>query len=165
MSRKPSTDWKSLHRFVGGDPPSVYVRTGEGTIDLSDKDPVHIAVVFDVQGFSGHSASIYVDQNRYHASVDTALQEAFSMLEQREIDANPDYVAELMEEWGDEWTDILTETFDARTWTLQPEDAARAIRGTPAALWIDIYDEDGEVEEDDAEDGKAPRKAFDGNRK
>jgi hypothetical protein len=141
----PQTDWRDLRKFVGDgkNAPAVYVRAGEGSIDIDDEDDVYIAVVFDVQGFSGHTAAIYADQNRYHASADTALQEAFEELENYVIDANPDHVAELQEEWGHEWSDILTETFDARIWVLSARDAAKALRGSPAAEFVDIYDADG----------------------
>lgn len=155
---EPSGNWKDLRQFIAGEEtkygraPSVYVRAGEGSIDLKDTDwkslsigatsLVHIAVVFNVQGFSGHTAAIAADQNRYHASPDTALQAAYEELENYEIDSDPDYVAELEDEWGDEWTSILTETFDARLWTLSARDAVRALEGTVAADYIDIYDED-----------------------
>lgn len=116
---------------------------GEGSINLDDEDPVHIAIVFDVQGYGPHGAAIYADQNRFHATPDTAMQKAYEILEQHELDiTDEEYLKELQDEWGDEWMSIMTETYDAMTWTLSPKEAAEQIRGTKAEKFIDIYEED-----------------------
>jgi hypothetical protein len=129
---------------------AVFVRAGEGSIQLGDSDPVHIAVMFDVHGYGPHPGAIYVDQNRYHASADTALQAADELLEEHEMEAHADHLRELEEEHGDEALSVFTETFDGRTWELSAEEAARNIEGTDAAKFIDIYPaEDDDYESND----------------
>jgi len=100
---------------------------GEGTVDLGSEDPVHAAIVFNVQGYGPHQAAIYVDQNRYHASGDSCLQEAYDILQTWEMDYHKDdnYLKELQDEWGDQWMEILTETFDGRTFEMSAEEFAR----------------------------------------
>lgn len=141
-----SEDAAGLRRILGGtqEGRGVILTGGEGSIDVDSEDPVHIAVVFDVQGYGPHIGAIYADQNRYHASSDTALQAAYEILEQEVLDsADPEYIKELEDEWGDEWHDILTETIDGQTWTLSARDAFSAIRGTEAMDYIDVYDDEG----------------------
>lgn len=126
----------------------VIVRDGEGWIKLADEDPVHIAIVCNIQGYGPHEGAIFVDQNRYHASADSALQGAYEILEQYTIDHDAEYIAELQEEWGDEWMDIMTETFDGWTWELSAADAIATIRGTDAEKFIQIDDEVEELEDE-----------------
>lgn len=111
----------------------------DGEADLYDSEsPVHVAIVFNVEGYGPHVATIYAENNRYHSSPDTAIQAAYEMLEQWEIEKYPENVAELQEEYGDDWNEILTETFDGRWFTMSFRDFARAIRGTDAEKYIDL---------------------------
>lgn len=123
---------------------SFIIVAGEGSIDLNDSDPVHISVVYDVQGYGPHTAAIYAVQNRYHGTTDTALQGAHELLEQWELDYHKDdgYLKELEDEYGERWMEVLMETSDGMWWTLSPEQAATAIKGTKAAKFIDIYEKD-----------------------
>lgn len=121
----------------------VILRDGEGWIKLTDEDPVHIAIVADVQGYGPHEAAIFVDQNRYHASPDLALQGAYDILEQYMMNHNADHVKELMDEWGDEWDSILTETFDGWTWKMSADDAVAVILGTDAEGFVQIDFDEG----------------------
>lgn len=107
---------------------------GEGDVQVGGPggtDPVHVAVVYDVVSYGPHTSAIYVDQNRYHASGDTALQAAYEILEQWELDYQSEaaktgdtYLKDLQEEWGDEWMEIMTETFDGQTFQMSAEEFA-----------------------------------------
>lgn len=130
----------------------VFLRDGEGNIDLNDSDPVHIAVVMSVKGYGPHEAAIFVDQNRYHASADSALEGAYEILEQYWWDHYKDHYDELVKDYGQEEVDdygMFTETFNAVIWELTPEEAAAAIEGTDAAKFIDV--DELEEAEDEAE--------------
>lgn len=89
-----------------------------------------------------HNAAIFVDQNRYHASSDSALQGADEILTEWVLnnDYYADHIRELQDEWGDDWYEILFETSNGMSWTLSPMEAAEAIEGTDAAKFIDVYD-------------------------
>lgn len=113
----------------------------EGSFNLDDDDPVHVAIVMNVKGYGPHVGAMYVDQNRYHASPDTVLQEAFEILETWELDHYPEYFAELEQEYGDDASGVFTETFDDMVWTLSPQEFVEAIEGTKAERFIDIYED------------------------
>jgi hypothetical protein len=148
--------YKRASRFEGGDASHfrkwlekvVMLQDGEGSIDLGDSDPVFIGIVVEVQGYGPHLGAIYVDQNRYHASRDTALQGASEIFDEWRLNdqRSQEYLKELEEEWGEEAFDIMRETDDGMTWELSPQEAADAIRGTEAAKYVDIYE--AEEEED-----------------
>ena len=118
---------------------------GEGTINLEDEDPVHIGVIYEVWSNVGGGAAIYVDQNRYHASGDTAVQEAFDIYQNWLLDYHKDdkYLEELQEEWGDEWLDILTETVDGFALEMTPQEFAEVFEANKDKFDkadIEIYD-------------------------
>lgn len=148
MSRldKVSTDAQHLREWLEK---GVILRDGEGWIKLADDDPVYVAIVVDVQGYGPHEGAIFVDQNRYHASADSALQGAYEIFEEYELNhADKNYLEELQEEWGEDWFDIMTETYDAVLWELSSADAIAAIRGTDAEKFITIDDEVEEPADD-----------------
>lgn len=119
----------------------VILRDGEGSIDVSDDDPVWVAIVVNVQGYGPHEGAIYADQNRFHASADTALQEAYEILENYERDhmSKEDW-KRLEKEWGDRADEVMTETFDAVIWKLEPKEFAKALKGSKAAKYVNVYD-------------------------
>lgn len=121
---------------------AVFLVDGEGTVRLDDEDVVEIAIIFEVSGYGPHMAAIFVDQNRYHASPDTALQGAYEILEQYKWDNYSDEYEDLVEDFGEQEVQdygMFTENFDGCVWTLSPEEAAATIEGTKAAKFIDIY--------------------------
>lgn len=119
----------------------VILRDGEGSVDVNDEDPIWVAIVVDVQGYGPHEGAIYADQNRFHANADTALQEAYEILENYERDnMSKKDREELEEEWGDRADEIMTETFDAVIWKLEPKEFAKAIKGSKAAKFVSVYD-------------------------
>jgi hypothetical protein len=135
---KPSEDAEHFREWLDK---GVILRDGEGSVNVSDDDPVWVAIVVDVQGYGPHEGAIYADQNRYHASADTALQEAYEILETYERDnISKEYRAELEKEWGDRADEIMTETYDAVIWKLDPKEFAKAIKGSKAAKFISVYD-------------------------
>jgi hypothetical protein len=111
----------------------------EGSIDVDDDDSVFVGIVVNVTGYGPHVGAIYAMQNRFHGNLDTPLQEAHEILEQWEMDHNPDYFAELEREHGDEASSVFTETFDGRVWELSASDFAAAIKGTDAEKYIDVH--------------------------
>lgn len=125
-----------LNRYLDG----VVIVDGEGTIDLNDTDPVFVGIVHDGSGFTP-AAAIFVDQNRHHASHDSAIQGAFEIMEAKALE-DEEIVAEHQEEWGDRWQEILTESFDGKAFQVTPEDAVRLIdRDGKAAEFIDIEED------------------------
>lgn len=84
----------------------------EGTIDLNDSDPVYIAVAVEVYGYGPHPGVMYVDQNRYHASADTALQGACEILEQHRMEANRD-------EFDEDFRDCAAEALGCKASALE----------------------------------------------
>jgi hypothetical protein len=116
----------------------------EGSIDVDDETPVFVSIVVNVTGYGPHIGAIYAMQNPYHGGEDTALQNAFEILEDWEMDHNPDYFKELEAEHGDEALDVFTETFEGRSWELSPEDFAAAIEGTEAAKYIETHSSEEE---------------------
>lgn len=107
-------------------------------------EQVHVAIVFNVTGYGPHTAAIYVDQNRFHASQDSALQEAHEILEEWEREHYP---------MSEEDEEHRTETYDARMWTLPASKFCDAIYGTEAERFVEVEgDYDGEDDDDDLED-------------
>jgi hypothetical protein len=122
------------------------------SIDVDDDTPVSVAVVVNVTGYGPHVGVICAVQGH----VDEALQEAYRILEEWEMDHNPDYFKELEKEYGDEASSVFTETFDGLMWELSPEDFIAAIKGTAAEKYIDVVeyeDEPSEMREGVSEGG------------
>ena len=137
---KPSEDPNHFHKWLNE---GVILRDGDGSVDVSDDDPVWVAIVVDVQGYGPHEGAIYVDQNRFHASADTALQEAYEIFENYKRDhMTGKEMAKLEKEWGDRAGEIMTETFDAMIWILTPKEFAKAIKGTKATKYVSTYSND-----------------------
>jgi len=138
---KPSEDADHFRKWLDE---GAILRDGEGSIDVSDEDPVWVAIVVNVQSYGPHEAAIYADQNRFHASADTALQEAYEILETYERDnmSKEDWkrLEKDAEENGMEANELMTETYDAVIWKLDPKEFAKAIKGSKAAKFIHTYD-------------------------
>jgi hypothetical protein len=122
----------------------------DGSVDLNDPSPVYVGIIVDVSGYGPHVGAMYVFQNRYHGHPDTALQEAHQILEEWTIEHYPEHIEELEKEWGDEWSSILTETFDGWAFELSPQDFVNAIQGTDAEKFIDVEpleEDEGDLDE------------------
>jgi len=117
------------------------------SIDVEDDTPVSVALVVNVTGYGPHVGAIAAVQGH----IDEALQAAHEILEDWEMDHNPDYFAELEKEHGDDALGVFTETFDGVMWELPVEDFLEAIKGTDAEKYIDVieYEEDEEEDEDE----------------
>jgi hypothetical protein len=129
---------EDLRRALEG---NFIIQGGDGWITLDDPDPVHIAVVYAVDGYGPHEAAIFVDQNRYHASGDTALQGAYEILEQYWWENYSGHYDELVKDYGEQEVQdygMFTEHFEGIIWELSAQEAADAIRGTDADLFIEI---------------------------
>ena len=140
MPRFESESREELERYLQG----VVIIGGEGSLRLDQAGPAYVAVIHDGSGFTP-GAAIAVDQNPYHDLSNEVLETAHEIMAD---DAKKDekIVAELQEEWGDEWEDILTESFDGKVWTLSPAEAAAAIRTNPrAARYVEIEDAEFDV--------------------
>lgn len=108
---------------------------GDGdVIDLDDREPVRVAIIVNVTGYGPHTGAIYAMQR---GNEEEALEAAHEILEEWERDHYPE---------ADE--DTRTETFDGRSWTLDPTEFADAIEHTSATKFIEIS-EDEEEEEDE----------------
>lgn len=131
------------------------------SIDLEDDDLVSVAIIVNVQGYGPHVGAIAATQGGH---IDSALQAADEILEDWEMDHNPDYYAELEKEHGDDARDVFTETFDGIMWELTPQEFADAIKGTKAAEFIEVdepeEEEEGVLEEGDDEDVPLIRISF-----
>jgi hypothetical protein len=92
---KRSDEKEALARMLDE---GVILQGGEGSVDLSDDDPVYVGLVMDVSGYGPHTASIYVEQNRYHGSRDSALQGAYEIHEEWMREHYADHLKELYEE-------------------------------------------------------------------
>jgi len=119
------------------------------TIDLDDDTPVYIGIIVNVTGYGPHIGALYVEQNRFHGHPDSALQEAFDILQTWEMETNPEYLAELEEEYGDDALDVLTETFDGWAFKLSPQEVEDAVRGTRAEEFFEFTSEDDDDDEGD----------------
>jgi len=122
----------------------VILIDGEGDpINLDDETPVHVAIAVDVLGYGPHTGAIYAMQNPFHGSADAVLQAAVEVLEEWKMQHEQDYLKELEEEYGDDAFEVFTETIDAVTWKLTPQEFAAAIKGTDAEKYIEVYSEEG----------------------
>lgn len=133
--------------LVGGD--------AEGSIDIDDEDPVFVSIVVNVTGYGPHVGTIYAMQNRFHGHADATLEEAYGILEEWEMDHNPDYFKELEAEHGDEASSVFTETFDGMSWKLSAKDFSAAIEGTNATKYIDTHSSKA----DEVEESRRPRRS------
>ena len=115
----------------------------EGSVDLNDESPVYVGVIVDVNGYGPHIGALYVEQNRFHGHVNSALQAADEILEQWTLDnTEAEEIEELEEEYGDDWMDVLTETFDGWAFQMSAHDFVKAIEGTDAEKYIDVEEEE-----------------------
>lgn len=140
MGRFDSKSREELERYLQG----VAIIGGEGSLRLDSAGPAYVAIIHDGSGFVP-GAAIAVDQNPYHDLSNDVLETAHEIMAE---DAKKDekYVAELQEEWGDRWEDILTDSFGGKVWTLSPAEAAAAIRTYPrAARYVEIEDAEFDV--------------------
>lgn len=120
--QKEAQDYEDLKGWLK----SVTIFSGEGSIDLGAEGPVYVAIVHDASSYHPEGA-IAVEQNSYYDYSNEALEAAFDQVREQALE-DKEYVAELMEEWGDEWESILTERFEGKVWKFKrPEDAAAAI--------------------------------------
>jgi hypothetical protein len=143
---KPSEDADHFRKWLDE---GVILRDGEGSVEISEDrfsghDPVWVAIVVNVQGYGPHEGAIYADQNRYHASADTALQEAYEILENYERDnmSKEDWkrLEKDAEENNMDASELMTETYDAVIWKLDPKEFAKALKGSKAAKFISVHD-------------------------
>lgn len=141
---------------------SYFIVQAGGDVDECSDTPVHVAIVVDVQGYGPHAGSMFVEQNRYHGTVDGALQEAYEMhedwmrsnygehlkeLEQERLkvhvdeylDAHPREgltraeAAEIVKDDAyQEAEEWFRETMDAVWWTMSPKEFVDAIAQWPA---------------------------------
>lgn len=119
---------------------AVILVTGESSSYIDPHaEEVHVAIVVNVTGYGPHVGAIYVDQNRFHASADTALEGAHELLEEWERDHYPD-------------AEENTETFEGRTWTLPALKFTEAIYGTKAEEFIDVDEEEDVGDEEDLDE-------------
>lgn len=124
----------------------------EGSVDLNDESPVYIGIIVDVNGYGPHVGAMYVEQNRFHGSVDGALQGADEILEQWTLDnTSKEDIDELEDEYGDDWMSVLTETFDGWAFKLSPQEFVDAIEGTDAEKLVDVEEPEDEEELDEEE--------------
>jgi hypothetical protein len=132
-------------------------RVDGDSIKLDDSDPVYVGIIVDVNGYGPHVGAMYVEQNRFHGSVDGALQGADEILEQWTLDnTSKEDIDELEDEYGDDWMSVLTETFDGWGFKVSASEFAEAIRGTDAEKFVDIEPEEEELEEDDEPEDEEP---------
>jgi hypothetical protein len=115
-----SSDPEQFERYLA----AVVMLDGEGSITLSpDKDPpVRIAIIHDGSGYSPGAAICVSDWE----GEDAVLEAAHEILTEHEM-KDTAHVKELQEEWGEEWHEILTESFDGMVFTLPASEAARII--------------------------------------
>lgn len=149
MPRGIDTDAKRFREYlekgvilIGGE------AVGNNSIDPEDDDPVHVAIMVNVIGYGPHVGVIAAVQGGH---VDEALQTADEILEEWEMDHNPDYFAKLEKEYGERAGEAFRETFDGVMWMLSPEEFVTAISGTEAEKYIDVVEpeEEGALEEGD----------------
>ncbi len=115
------------------------------TIDLSDDTPVCVGIIVDVNGYGPHVGAMYVEQNQFHGHPDSALQAADEILTEWTLDhADKEDIDELEAKHGDEWMEVLTETFDGWAFKLSPQEFVEAIKGTDAEGLVDIEEEEEE---------------------
>jgi hypothetical protein len=149
---------------------SAVLVAGDGdTINVAeDAGRVHVALAYEVSGYGPHLAAIYAMQNPYHGSRDAALQSAVEILEeeirerreegreetrkrkQEERAQRPQLEMFEEEEEEDEDEDEAEdfENINGDAWALSAHEFGEAIRGTDAEKFIDVYEEDREVDEE-----------------
>jgi hypothetical protein len=71
---------------------------GDGGFDYKDENPVVIAIAYEELGFGPHGGWIFVDQNRYHTSEDSALQSAVEAIEQKKYDNDQDEYLDIFQD-------------------------------------------------------------------
>ena len=120
---------KDLDRWLAG----VVILAGEGSIDISSKAKVWIAIVHDGGGFSPGAAIVAAD----YGSGDEALERAVELLEEKTME-DTEYIEELEKEWRESWREILTERWDGRVWGLSSSDAAKILKNDKSAAEV-IY--------------------------
>jgi hypothetical protein len=140
-NRNMSRTSKSIEEFAEFLDKAVILVAGEAssTVDPHGEE-VHVAIVVNVTGYGPHTGAIFVDQNRFHASPDTALEGAFEELEEWEREHYP---------MSEEDEERRTETFDGRAWTLPALAFTEAIYNTKAEQFIDVLEDEDEPEEDE----------------
>ena len=138
MPRGVSKDAESFREFLEK---GVILVDGEaeGSIDIDDDDPVFVSIVVNVTGYGPNTGAIYAMQNRFHGNSDEPLQAAYEILEEWEREHNPDYYEKLENEYGEDASDVATETFDGMSWELSAKDFVDAIEGTEATKYIDTH--------------------------
>lgn len=105
------------HTIYLGDEPHVTQRevsrttTYDGTntpiLDLDDHDEACVCVAAEVNSYGPHPAQMAIEQNRYHASRDTVLQEAFDNLENDLLEAmEPEDQQEYWQSVDEGWNSI-----------------------------------------------------------
>ncbi len=132
----------------------VHLVAGDGdVIDLDDKEPVRVAIAFNVTGYGPHVGAIYAMQRGH---VDKASEVAFEILQEWELDKYPEQAN----------NEHHTETFDGRSWTLTPDEFEEATEGTNVDKFIDVTfedpdeDENEETEDEDDEGGHIDPDAY-----
>jgi len=127
---------EDLARYLQG----IVLIGGEGEIDVGGRGPVYVSIIHDGSGYTP-GAAIVVDQNQFHDLSNETLEAAFDIMREN-VEKDEEYVRELQEEWGDRWQEILTESFDGKSWTFKnPKDAAEVISADKkASELIEIVD-------------------------
>jgi len=122
----------------------------DGYINVAyGQEPVHVSIVFDVQGYGPHIAAIYANQGKRRGS----LEAAFDILEERQRERLKKYLVQKRHlrtalddtEEDDEW-ERLTENFDGREWTIPSHEFGEVIRGTDAEKFITVFKEGAEID-------------------
>jgi hypothetical protein len=118
----------------------VTILEGEGTVDVADWGPTYVAIVHEGGSYTP-AGVIVVDQNPYHDLSNDVLETGFDMIREKFM-KDTKHVKELMEEWGEEWEDILMESVDGKVWVFKnAREAAAAIRTDDRARkFIDFED-------------------------
>ena len=132
---------------------ALIFKYGEGTVRFDWDEPVWVAVVVDVSGYGPHVGAIVVEQA--FRGGDEAIQRAYEILEQEMMDDPQfaDHIKDLQEEYGDDWNEIFTETFDGRLWEMTPEEFVWATEDkigdkySDVTKFIDIEEEEEEEED------------------
>jgi ferredoxin-NADP reductase len=99
--------------------------------------PVHVAIIFDVTSYGPHTAAIYAHQGR--GGDDHAFQEAYELLEEWMREHQSDVLRELEAEYGERADEVFMENAQGESWTLEPEEFGKAIKGTDASKFIEVY--------------------------
>ena len=127
-----NTDIESFERYLAG----CVIVAGDSTLWLdNDDETIAVAIIHDGSGFTP-GAAIHISET---GCTHDALEQAHDMMREHTLETCPDHVKELQEEWGDEWEEIMTESFDGMVWTLPKFPLAWAICADKyAAAHVDI---------------------------